>query len=160
MKRLLVICMVLIAALFAGCGNKVAQDEIIRYNNVELPELKKLEDAVLQSYGSVIGTNYTNDFVVFAELEENTVPLVRKLSEKAEAIDIKNEDLKNVHQIYIKYCRAMMNGMIAMQHAVETQDRSKVIDANKYMDESRDLGKEYAQKYQELCKKYNLTINK
>lgn len=154
------VCLLLVACFLSGCTDKASQEEIINYVNVEQPKFLEVQNEMLSSYNSVIGDNYTNDLVTYEELETNTVPLLNDLQEKVNALEIKNEDLKEVHKIYIEYTRSFKNSVISLMSAIEDQDTSKTIDSNNYMYEAQDYAKDYDDKVMELCKKYNITFTK
>lgn len=155
---MLVMCVVMASALLSGCGNKAAQDEIIKYINVETVELHKLDKIVVDSQSSVIGDNYQNDMITFEELKNTTLPASVNLVKKAGEIRITNEDLRNVHNIFIKAVRTRHDGLSLQMAAITAQDVSKMVEANKYIAESIDLVKEYEQKLKELGKKYDVVV--
>ena len=159
MEKIAVFFSICLIVLTGGCSNSAAQDEILNYINQELPHIAELETTVQESYNSVLGEGYTNDYVAHEELVSTTLPALNTLESYVNNLQIDNSDLKEVHKIYINYVRAFKNSVITTIGAIENQDSSKIVEANNYMYEAQDITDQFITELKKLCQKYNIVLN-
>ena len=110
MKKLLLLMLCFtLSFTFAGCESEETfnetADELISYINNDLKELADIEGAFLDSYESVTGDNYVDDYTTYEELLNNTLPLVQQLDNKAVEVseNIKDSKIREVHRLYVNY---------------------------------------------------------
>ena len=157
------ICILLIFVLsvsLVGCSNNEKQDELLKYSNDIVSKLEPIEDAFNKSYKSVTGENYIDDETTYTEFTENTIVLARELSDKALdfANEINDEEIMEVHRIYINYASNQLNAINLMITAIENKDREMVSTANEKLNEANNYALDYKTKIKSLVKKYDLEI--
>ena len=161
MKRnsLLVIPIVLLMFL-AGCVSSEKQDALLKYLNEDLVEIAEIETAMLESYGSVSGNNYTDDADMYDELTMNTIELAKQLNIKA--VDVMNsltdENIMEVHKLYVEFTTKYISAFTLMLAALEEQDHKLIAEANEYIAEGNNLGFDYQRGLQKLADEYDVTI--
>lgn len=70
-----------------GGGDDAAGREALEAYIQSVSTIVTLEDQVQASFGSVSGTNFTDDPTMYTEITENTVPLCQQLNEAVLAIN-------------------------------------------------------------------------
>lgn len=163
MKRVIVfiLCLLLLFSL-VGCGNSQKQDALLKYINEDLVELSDVETNFLESYGSVTGDNYTSDYDMYVEFSNNTTVLGRKLNEAAVKLaqNIDDEEILEVHKIYINSTSDYMNAVSLTLAAIETQDYAQVSLANEKLNNANNLALDFKKELNKLAEKYNVVIEK
>ena len=160
---LLVLCFALVFT-FTGCvSNEKADkktDELVSYINNDLAELADIEEAFLESYESVTGDNYVDDYTTYEELSNNTLPLIQQLDNKTVEIseNITDNKIREVHRLYMNYTSKNLNAIITMIDALETQDVSRVTDANDMINEANNVITDFQIKLDELMDEYGVVM--
>ena len=139
--------------------NNTIHDDIIKYVNVELPKIADIENKVFDGYGSVTGANYKDDQTTYNRLKDQVIPDALKLIDGAEAITVNTEELRAVHELYLSGINEENGAFTLMLSAIQTQDSSKVSEANDKLAVGRKDMRDFKAKIKELADKYNVTIN-
>lgn len=165
MKKLLLLMLCFtLSFTFAGCESEETvnetADELISYINNDLKELADIEGAFLDSYESVTGDNYVDDYTTYEELLNNTLPLVQQLDNKAVEVseNIKDSKIREVHRLYVNYTSKNLNAVITMIDAIETQDMSRVTDSNDMIAEANNVITDFQIKLDELMDECDVVI--
>lgn len=166
-----IICVLLLG--MAGCREKEekkaqgfvensvdaeAQEAVRYYVDTTSVSLKEQEQKVLESYSSVIGENYKDDTTLCLELVTNTIPMATRLQSAAEAITetITEEELLEVHELYVSYATEFVDALRLLLKAVDEQDESVTREANEKLGNADGFAKEFRAGLQELKEKYKL----
>lgn len=161
MRKFSSLILILICVLgIVGCGNNEKQDALMAYSNDILSELQPIEDAFNESYKSVTGENYNDDETTYNELKKNTIVLARELSDGALVAcdEITDEEILEVHRIYVNYAANQLNAINLMITAIENEDRAMVSTANEKLNEANNYALDYMTKIQALTEKYDLEL--
>ena len=162
MKKFVSIMMLCVMLLgLAGCVDKEAREAVKTYVETSSVALMEQEQKMLASYSSVIGANYTDDDTLCMELVTNTIPMADGLVASAAAISetITNEDLLEVHGIYVSYATEFVGALRFLLKAVDEQDESYTRAANEKLGNADTFAKEFRTRLQELKKTYKLEDN-
>ncbi|MBE7046322.1 MAG: hypothetical protein E7396_02785 [Ruminococcaceae bacterium] len=160
-KFLFLLVITVLSFCLTGCGNSKKQDELIEYsNNITKYNLERTEDDFNKSYKSVTGENYVDDITTYTELSEKTVILARQLSDTALELSkqITDEEIMEVHRIYINYASKQLNAITLMISAIENQDYALVSDANERLNEANNYALDYKREISKLVEKYDLEL--
>ena len=153
---LLVVCVVIVF-LINGCGSdNLVQKDLLNYINVELPKVAEIENKVVSGYDAVSGENYTDDLTMYNALKDEILGDSLELIEKTESIEIKTEDVKDVHEIYIEAINMQHQAFTKILAAVEAQDIDKVTEANKLLSDARKRMREFSTELIALQKENNI----
>lgn len=161
MKRIVLIIMVLILAIgLGGCANNEKQESLLQYINNDVIEMGEIETKLIESYGSVTGENYINDNEMYEEFTEDTINLARELNDKAVelAFNIEDDEILEVHRLYMDYSNKFLNVIVIMISALENQDSTQIAEANEKLNEANNLALDYKKELNSLAKKYNVEI--
>jgi len=144
-----------------GCGNSEKQDALLKYINKDLVEISDIETKFLESYESVTGDNYTNDFDMYVEFSNNTSILARELNSAALEVGmaIDDEEILEVHKIYIDSTSNFMNAVSLFLSALETQDYAQLSLANEKLNKANSLALDFKKELNKLAEKYNIVIS-
>ena len=159
MKRLfsiVVLCGMLLG--LAGCVDKEAQAAVQNYIDTASATFAAQEQLMMESYTSVIGTNYTDDATMCMEFVTNTIPLATSLQTTAEAVSetITNEEVLGLHELYINYVSEFLGAMRLLLTAVDEQDETIAAEANKMLNNANTYSEEFRATLKELKEKYNV----
>ena len=159
MKKL--ISIIMLCTMFfglAGCVDKEAQEEVKTYIDTTSVPLQAQEQKMLVSYSSVIGANYKDDSTLCLELVTNTIPMADGLVGSASLITetITNEELKEVHELYVSYATEFADALRLLLKAVDEQDKSYTRAANEKLSNADAYAKEFRAGLEELKKTYKL----
>ena len=156
---LYMITALLIATFLSACEGSAGQKELIHYINDCLPPIAEIETRVINRYDSVSGENYTDDLTMYTALKDEIVPNSLKLIEAAEAITVENEKIKDLHEIYIDAINKQHSAFTTILSAIESQDYSKVSEANTMLSDARKGVRDYLYALEELKKEYNVVTD-
>lgn len=163
MKRIVVFCLIAVLLLgLGGCVVKEKQEALLNYINNDVIELGNIENELLASYGSVTGDNYANDLVTYTEFTTNTLQLAQQLNNKAVSITngIEDEEILEIHRLYMNYSSKMLNTITIMVSAIEKQDALLMSQANEELNEANNAVLDYKLALNELAEKYGVEILK
>lgn len=144
---------VLIIALFAS-GDKV-QDDLLDYINNDLDEVADLETEVYDIYEEA---RNSSDYILYQSLQNNIIPKSRKLIEKAEAVEIETDEVREVHELYLDAINKQDQAFTLMLSALENQDYAIVTQANEKLDEARKLMRDYQSALKKLAKEHDVEL--
>ncbi len=153
---IILLCTMLLS--LAGCVDKEAQKEVKTYVDTTSVPLMEQERKMLASYSTVIGMNYKDDSTLCMEFVTNTIPMATSLLSTAEEITetITDEELKEVHQIYVSYVTEFIDALRMFLKAVDEGDESIKDAANAKLEVADSYAKEFRARLQELKKVYKL----
>ena len=159
MKKLFSIVMLCTILLgMAGCVDKEAKEAVQSYIDTASATFATQEQLMLESYTSVIGTNYTDDATMCMEFVTNTIPLGTSLQTAAEGLteSITNEDVLKVHNLYLNYVSEFVGALRMLLTAVDEQDQTIAAEANAMLNNSNTYAEEFRTALKELKETYNI----
>ena len=74
---------------------------------------------------------------MYDTMTSEVIPTYRKFVDELENIDVETDDLRKVHEGYIKAANTQYNAFIKIVSALEKQDRNLIAEANAMLDEAR-----------------------
>jgi len=156
-KRVSVICLLLVLML-PCCKEKETRKQIIHYFNNDILRISELEQVALKDYGAVTGENYTSDQTLHKALTSKVIPTYSRFVTLLEEIHPPNEELRQLHYLYIQSARAYQTGFALLLSALEKRDPALTQGANRYLAEGRKKGKEWRKGFLALCKKHGVKL--
>ncbi len=134
------------------------QNAIIDYVNVDITSLLFLETSMLESYESVSGTNYTDDFTMYEEIKDVTLEYARELEKKASNLSYSIPELQKVHDVYLEYIAAYIEAFELVVEAIEDQDSDTISKANNKLSAGTTKATEYQTELSKLMDAYEIVI--
>lgn len=145
-------------SLVTGCLNDPVQDDLITYINDDIPTVFELELKAVGTYDSVTGPNYTDDIVLYEALVNEIIPTYNEFVRELEAISIDTDEVREIHEGYIKGANLQYNAFVRMVTALEQQDRQLIEEANSMLDEARKLMRDYQVNIKNLAEEHNVEL--
>ena len=153
--------------LFSSCasnksytGGKLitgpAANDIVNYVNQGLIAIAELEQKTLESYASVTGENATTDKKLFETLRDFIVPTYKRFVNGLKNIPIKNQEVRQVHAIYIKAAESRLEGFQTIMIGLENNDISIIQQGNKKLEEGSAGIDKWHTELSELYKKHGV----
>ncbi len=134
------------------------QDDLITYINDDIPAVFELEAKAIGSYDRVTGVNYTDDFVLYDALNNEIIPTYNEFIKELEAIEMETDELRNIHEGYIKGANIQYNAFVKMVTALEEQDRQLIEEANSMLDQARKHMRDYQADIKKLAKEHDVEL--
>jgi hypothetical protein len=159
LNRLLAIVVFGCFLLLAGCGGPI-QSDILNYVNEELKTAHDLEEKAVSAYKSVAGANYTDDQTMHDALVNEVIPNYTEFINELENVTIETDELKEIHEIYLKGANLQFNGFEKIVEAIEKQDSGLIEEANQLLEEGRLQIEDYNTKLDELAEENNVEVEK
>ncbi len=97
------------------------------------------EVRIIDAYGSVSGTNYVNDSIMYEALYYEVVPSYTEFVRALEEIDSNNEVIRDLHAIYVEAATIQLGAFTVMISALEEQSTDLVELANQGLTEASAL---------------------
>lgn len=139
-------------------GDEVKREALIAYIE-ELNEIAPLEDAMRESLASVIGTNYTDDAVMYAEITERTLPLCQQMNERILEIVPGDAEIGALCEMHRNYATKCLNALNAILSALDNQDDAQFDEANSLLNETFSMGPDFRLTLQRLAEERNVPLN-
>ncbi|MDT2047109.1 hypothetical protein CHN50_01640 [Priestia aryabhattai] len=160
MKKKLLLLFTPLLLLLSACLNDPVQDDLLNYSNNEIPKVSEIEIQAVEAYDSVSGANYTDDFTMYNTLVDDVIPQYREFIEELEKIEVETDELRALHEDYIKAANTQYNAFAKIVSALEKQDPELIVEANVMLDEARKGMRQYASDIKKLAKEHKVTFEK
>lgn len=157
-KKILLISALLLSFFLSGCFGDQVQDDLLVYLNEELADISHLEQDAITAYESVTGANYTSDQELYDALINDVIPVYQEFADKLEEIKVETDELREIHEGYIKGVNLQYNAFIKIITALEEFDRNKIEEANAMLDEARKLMRDFNNSIEKLAKEHKVEL--
>lgn len=107
------------------------------------------EAKLIQRYSNVTGTNYTDDYTLYAAVEK-LIPDVNIFINKLEASTPSNTKLRNLHRIWVKGWNKQAEGMMLVLAALDAQDYAIMAKANAALASGRATLSQFSSAFKKL----------
>lgn len=151
----LLLCLGL-ALLMAGCANRVAMD-LVEYVNQGILNISELEIKALKIYASVTGKNYTTDEKVYESLNKDVIPIYGRFLDLLRNIDPKEDDVRQLHSIYIHGAETIYSGFKIKMLGLEKNNEHLILTGNNKIEKGRIETETWLEELMTLYKKYGVT---
>lgn len=134
--------------------------EIIDYMNNDVTVLAQTETKMLNSLESVTGDNFSDDYSLYNEIKTTTLPTAELLASEADSIynDLSSKEIKEVHSIYIDYCKTYCEALEYVLDGIEQQNKTTIAEAYDKFEQASGLGTDYKDEIDRLANKYGVKI--
>jgi len=122
--------LLVVIIIAASGGTNAKQEDLLNYLNQELPRAAGIESQVVSSFEGVTGENYTDDDTMLKALRDEVIPASKRLIEAVEAIVPAEQELRDIHKIYVDAVKLQDVAFAMYVTALEQQDRDIVERAN------------------------------
>ncbi len=156
-KALSIACLVLLVSVL-GCRDQKGREQLSDYLNQDILTISQLEQAALNYYAGVTGTNYTNDQALSETLREKVIPTYSQFVNLLEEIQPPNDDLRHLHMIYLQSAHSFQTGFAVLLAAVEKKDPDLTQRANEHITQGRQRGEQWRKEFFALCKKKGIKV--
>ncbi len=147
---------VVVVAISLFSGGDAVQDDLLDYLNNDRTEMVELDAEVAELYEKA--QNSANDYTMYEILIDEVIPKSKELIKEAESIDMKTEEVKDVHERYLDAINKQNQALTLLLSALENQDYTALTQANEKLDESRKLMRNYESALTELAKEHDVEL--
>jgi hypothetical protein len=152
--------LLLLAMGLAACSSDEVQKDLLNYVNNELPKIAPLEEDAVGAYDGVAGENYKNDSIMYYTIKQNVIPKYSEFATKLAAVYPSTPEVKAMNDEYIKAANDQLEGFKLICLAIEKQDLEVIKQANKDIDEAKNLLDLWRKDLDEQCKKHGIVFKK
>lgn len=156
MKKLLCFLAILSLLALSACSADPVQEDLMTYVNEDLMSIFELEAEAVDSYSSVSGNNYTDDWTMYETMDAVTIPAYTEFIEKLESIRPETKEVRAVHEIYIDASNTQFRAMKMILIALELQSYDKILEANELLDEGRTKLRQFQDELEELMEEHEV----
>lgn len=162
---------VCVIASFSSCSSKKnytggklitgpAAADIVTYVNQGLIAIRELELRSLESYASVTGENATTNKILYETLGDFIVPTYKRYVTGLKKIPIENQEVMQVHALFIKAAEARLKGWQTIMIGLENnnEDINLIELGNKKLEEASTGFEKYYTELNKLCKKHGVAF--
>lgn len=133
-----------------------AAKDLVKYANQGLMMIAELERRSLERYAAVTGENYTTDQRVYNELKDFVIPTYKRFLNELKNIRPENEEVINLHRIYIGGADLIYEGFKIKMMGIENKNESIIISGNEKIEKGRDEINRWNLERIELYKKHGV----
>jgi hypothetical protein len=144
--------------IYLGISYDSVQKDLLNYVNIELPVASSLEDAAIKVYENVTGDNYKNDKEVYSTIKYIVLPCYEQFIERLEAIRPETDELKEVHELYIKAAKAQHNAFMLAELAISNGSDEMINRANEKIEEAKNDLKIFRESLDNIESKHKIKI--
>ncbi|WP_286230663.1 hypothetical protein [Neobacillus mesonae] len=159
-KSIAAVFLFLTMVLLTGCFGDPVQDDLMNYVNKEMKDAAKYEKAAVSTYESVTGANYTDDQALYDVLMNDVIPNYNEFIKELDSAKIETDEVREIHEIYIKGADIQFNAFAKIKQALEEQDANLIQEANDMLAEARTHIREYQNKLEKLAKEHDVKLKK
>lgn len=95
---------------------------------------------------------------MYYTLVDEVLPGYRQFVVDLEAIRPKNQEIRDLHELYIDAANVQYNAFVIMIDALEEQDGNKIAEANQGLDEARQLIRQWLYGVEDLSAKTGVSL--
>lgn len=161
MKKVILFALVLpFVFMLSGCFGDPVQDDLLNYVNKEMPKAFDLETKAVSAYDDVSGPNYTDDQTMYDALNNEIIPNYKAFVDELDAVKTETDEVRKVHEIYIKGAESQYRAFLKIKSALEQQDANMIEDANNLLSEARQHIRDYQNELNKLAKEHDVKLDK
>ncbi|MCY6356560.1 hypothetical protein [Clostridium sp. ZS2-4] len=147
--------------MFAGCKKASVEDpvksDLMSYMN-RISEAVTLEEDVLNDYRKVSGENY-KEVDTYVVIKKIIIPKYTEFINKLDDIKPKTDEVKQLHEIYVKAAHVRLESFKQMEEGFEKKDGNLIKKTDKKLQEAQNNIEKYKKQLVELGQKHNIKVN-
>jgi hypothetical protein len=159
MKKYILASFLFWVFILSGCGDPV-HDDLLDYVNEKMPSLGKEEMKIVGKYEDVTGPNYTDDQTLYDALKVEIIPAYNQYIEDLESVKIETDELRKIHEDYIKAANIQASAFLTIITALENQDSGLINEANEKLNTARKMMRDYQNAVEKLAKEHDVKLEK
>jgi len=155
-KKVIKIILIPFLFLITACSTDPVQEDLLQYVNEDMTTAFELEAKAVSAYDSVSGLNYTDDWTMYDTIQTTVIPNYNEFIKELNRVKVETDEVREIHEIYIKGADIQYNAFVKILTALETQDITLVEEANAMLEEARTLIREYMNELDKLAKEHEV----
>jgi hypothetical protein len=158
LKKRLLASFLPILFLLSGCFGDPVKDDLLNYVNKEMKTAYQLEVKAISAYEGVSGANYKDDQTMYDALNKEVIPNYNEFIKELDKVNIETDELKSIHETYIKGAEIQYNAFLKIRQALEQQNPDMIQEANDMLSEARKHIRDYKNKLTKLAKDHDVKL--
>lgn len=138
------------------CALRPVPRDLAIYVNRDVGGIAGLEEQGLKRYAELTGENYVSDQALRRALESQVIPAYERFSVLADGIEPRTEPVRELHALYRRAATLRLQGFRMILLAIDTQDHDLVRQANRMLEEARQLIARWQEHLDDMAGQYGL----
>jgi len=155
-KKVIKIILIPFLFLITACSTDPVKEDLLQYVNEDMTTAFELEAKAVAAYDSVSGLNYTDDWTMYDTIQTTVIPNYNEFIKELNRVKVETDEVREIHEIYIKGADIQFNAFVKILTALETQDITLVEEANAMLEEARTLIRQYMTELDKLSKEHEV----
>jgi uncharacterized protein (UPF0335 family) len=155
-KKVIKIILIPFLILITACSTDPVKEDLLQYVNEDMITAFELEAKAVAAYDSVSGLNYTDDWTMYDTIQTTVIPNYNEFIKELNRVKVETDEVREIHEIYIKGADIQFNAFVKILTALETQDIRLVEEANAMLEEARTLIRQYMTELDKLSKEHEV----
>ncbi len=130
--------------------------DFLNYSNIEMLQLRIVEDKLVKNLSSWSGGNYISDYITLQELNNNAIPLCKEVITLTKKIKIKTKEVNKVNNLYLEYRLRSLEYFKQLKEGIEKEDINIMNKANSIGINTVSIYDKYITEYNKLFKRFEL----
>lgn len=151
-----ILALLIFVTVLAGCGSDPVQDDLINYINNQLPAIATLEKKVTSEYEAIKSDSNADDAAFAAKLKDVIIPAATELTTKAKETVPATEEVKQLHDKYIKAVTLQSEAFNILLDAAEKSDEALAKTGAEKLSEAEKIANEYLTDLETLKKDHGV----
>ena len=120
---------------FLGCAAGAVEKDLVNYINQDILGVAEVEQAALDRYAAVSGSNYTSDRKLYNTLKSEVIPTYTQFVGVLNQIEPETDAVKQLHAKFITGSVYRLRGFQTILGGIRTQDAQLIRAANGLLNE-------------------------
>jgi predicted ester cyclase len=140
----------------AQCALRATPRDLATYMNRDIYGIAELEAMTLERYAELTGDNYISDHVLQSSLQTEIIPAYTHFTDLVGKIKPETTPVQELHAVYRSAARLRLQGFRTILMAIETQDPDLVQQANRMLDQGRQLVSRWREQLADMSDQFGL----
>jgi len=171
MKKILIVLNIILILFFINCKKETNEEDSTQKNTIlndpmgeeitdyivnNMRPITESLDNVMSDF-STVSTNYADSYGgLLTAIEKDIIPKFSQIIKKLEKVNPKTEELRNIHQIFVRVCKDMLSGLELLKKGLKNENPDLMTEANDKLTKAGNDLETYKEKLTALSKKHNV----
>lgn len=165
MKHKIIAILILCIVMFCGCTADIKNDqdtvnvnEILAYVNISIKDFQDIETEIIKKYNDM-EYNIEKEEEIINELKNEILPEYKKHLENLSNVTIENDEIKEIHNIYIQSAKYQLEAFELYLSYVENKNYSDLKSVNSKINSSNEYFKLFKTSLIDFAVKHEISYN-
>lgn len=165
MKNNILAILILCIVMFCGCTAEVRNEqdtetvnEILDYVNISIQDFQNIESKIIKRYNDM-EYSIDNENEIIDALKNEILPEYKEHFENLSNVEIENDEIKEIHSIYIQSAKYQMEAFELYLSYIENKNYSDLNSVNSKINSSNEYFKIFKKSLVEFADEHDIPYN-